>query len=63
MHRIVEKLLHTPTVRVKEMAEGGQGGSYAQALRELFDLAPARRLGRLHPAGHRPVTDDEEVGR
>jgi glutamyl-tRNA reductase len=40
VHRIVEKLLHTPTVRVKELAGDGQGGDYAQALRELFDLDP-----------------------
>jgi glutamyl-tRNA reductase len=36
----VEKLLHTPTVRVKELAVGGQGDGYAQALRDLFDLGP-----------------------
>ncbi len=40
VHRIVEKLLHTPTVRVKELAVGGHGDGYAQALRELFDLRP-----------------------
>ena len=40
IHRVVEKLLHTPTVRVKELAGEGQGGDYAQALRELFDLDP-----------------------
>jgi glutamyl-tRNA reductase len=40
VHRIVEKLLHTPTVRVKELAVGGRGDGYAQALRELFDLGP-----------------------
>jgi glutamyl-tRNA reductase len=40
VHRIVEKLLHTPTVRVKELAVGGQGDDYAQALRDLFDLGP-----------------------
>ncbi|MGN6634952.1 MAG: glutamyl-tRNA reductase [Oryzihumus sp.] len=40
VHRVVEKLLHTPTVRVKELAGEGQGGDYAQALRELFDLDP-----------------------
>ncbi len=38
IHRIVEKLLHTPTVRVKELA--GEGADYAAALRELFDLDP-----------------------
>ncbi len=40
MHRVVEKLLHTPTVRVKELAGDGNGGDYALALRELFDLDP-----------------------
>jgi len=40
VHRIVEKLLHTPTMRVKELAVGGRGDGYAQALRELFDLGP-----------------------
>ena len=40
MERVVDKLLHTPTVRVKELARDGQGGSYARALSELFDLDP-----------------------
>jgi glutamyl-tRNA reductase len=40
VHRVVEKLLHTPTVRVKQLAGDGQGGDYALALRELFDLDP-----------------------
>ena len=40
VHRVVEKLLHTPTVRVKELAGDGEGGDYALALRELFDLDP-----------------------
>jgi glutamyl-tRNA reductase len=40
VHRVVEKLLHTPTVRVKELAGEGAGGDYAQALRDLFDLDP-----------------------
>jgi glutamyl-tRNA reductase len=40
VQRVVDKLLHTPTVRVKEMARDGQGGSYARALSELFDLDP-----------------------
>jgi len=41
VHRVVEKLLHIPTVRVKELAGRSDGGSYAAALRELFDLDPA----------------------
>jgi glutamyl-tRNA reductase len=40
VHRVVEKLLHTPTVRMKERATRGHGDDYAQALRELFDLSP-----------------------
>jgi glutamyl-tRNA reductase len=40
VHRIVEKLLHTPTRRVKEFAMEGSGDDYAAALRELFDLQP-----------------------
>ncbi|EWS99895.1 glutamyl-tRNA reductase [Intrasporangium oryzae NRRL B-24470] len=40
VHRIVEKLLHTPTKRVKEFAVEGAGPDYAAALRELFDLDP-----------------------
>jgi glutamyl-tRNA reductase len=38
VHRVVEKLLHTPTVRVKELAGAPGGSSYAEALRELFGL-------------------------
>jgi glutamyl-tRNA reductase len=40
VERVVDKLLHTPTVRVKELARDGQGGDYARALSELFDLDP-----------------------
>jgi glutamyl-tRNA reductase len=40
VHRVVEKLLHTPTVRVKELTSDGHGEDYAAALRELFDLDP-----------------------
>jgi len=40
VHRVVEKLLHAPTVRIKELSSEGQGGDYAAALRELFDLDP-----------------------
>ena len=40
VHRVVEKLLHTPTVRIKELSGDGHGEDYAAALRELFDLDP-----------------------
>jgi glutamyl-tRNA reductase len=41
VRRAVEKLLHGPTVRVKELAVEPGGDSYADALRELFGLDPA----------------------
>ncbi|MDQ1515003.1 MAG: glutamyl-tRNA reductase [Actinomycetota bacterium] len=37
---IVAKLLHEPTVRVKEAAGSGRGELYADALSALFDLDP-----------------------
>jgi glutamyl-tRNA reductase len=36
--RIVNKLLHAPTVRLKAAARGRDGNEYANALRELFEL-------------------------
>jgi glutamyl-tRNA reductase len=41
MRRVVDKLLHAPTVRVKELAGSPGGDSYENALRVLFDLDPA----------------------
>ena len=38
--RVVDKLLHAPTVRVKELAAAPGGDSYADVLRELFALDP-----------------------
>jgi glutamyl-tRNA reductase len=38
VNRVVDKLLHTPTVRVKQLAGEPNGGGYADALRELFGL-------------------------
>jgi len=38
--RIVAKLLHEPTVRLKAQAADGNGAHYAQALSELFALTP-----------------------
>ena len=40
VRRVVDKLLHTPTVRVKQLASAPGGASYADALRELFELDP-----------------------
>ncbi|GAB3456050.1 glutamyl-tRNA reductase [Kineococcus endophyticus] len=66
VHRIVEKLLHTPTVRVKELAESPGGVGYAAALRALFDLevGPDRARGGALP-GDAPLsgTVADAVGR
>lgn len=43
--RLINKLLHTPTLRLKEAAAVGQGQVYAQALRYLFALE-----GQTHEA-------------
>lgn len=40
VRRVVDKLLHAPTVRVKQLAGGPGGDTYAEALRELFELDP-----------------------
>ncbi|GGW98155.1 glutamyl-tRNA reductase [Streptomyces noursei] len=40
VRRVVDKLLHAPTVRVKQLASEPGGAGYADALRELFDLDP-----------------------
>ncbi len=40
IHRVAEKLLHQPTVRVKELANHSGAVSYAAALAELFALDP-----------------------
>jgi glutamyl-tRNA reductase len=40
VRRVVDKLLHTPTVRVKELAGTPDGHSYADVLGELFGLDP-----------------------
>jgi glutamyl-tRNA reductase len=57
VRRAVEKLLHAPTVRVKELAATPGGDQYAAALRELFDLDPAAAesvTAMKKSAGERP---------
>ncbi|HTJ69619.1 MAG TPA: glutamyl-tRNA reductase [Actinospica sp.] len=51
VRRVVDKLLHEPTVRVKQLAVTDGGVSYAQALRELFNLdsGTAVAISRAEP--------------
>jgi glutamyl-tRNA reductase len=39
VHRVVQQLLHQPTVRVRQLAAKPGGDQYVSVLRELFDLA------------------------
>ncbi len=58
VHRIVEKLLHTPTVRAKALAADGDPGEsdYAAVLRELFDIQPADVSAVSTPPCWKPVS-------
>jgi glutamyl-tRNA reductase len=38
IHRVVQRLLHSPTVRVRQLAAEPGGDQYAELLRQLFDL-------------------------
>ncbi|MER6174586.1 glutamyl-tRNA reductase [Streptosporangium sp. NPDC001681] len=58
VRRVVDKLLHEPTVRVKQLAESPAGDHYAEALRELFNLDP-----KVPEAVRRIETIDVEQGR
>lgn len=40
LRRTVNTLMHTPTVRIKELAQDPDGQRYADALSSLFDLSP-----------------------
>lgn len=55
VRRVVDKLLHAPTVRVKQLAEAGGGEAYADALRELFELDP--QAAAAIAATARPTSD------
>ena len=44
--QIVNKLLHLPTVRMKEAAAGADGAAYADAVRHLFGLGDDAASGR-----------------
>src|SRR5206468_2624116 len=60
VRRVVDKLLHAPTVRVKQLAAETQDTDYANALRELFELDPASPAVVSRPTTERlPKTDGE----
>lgn len=74
VHRLVQRLLHQPTVRVRQLAAGPDGATYATVLAELFDLKVpqpdrADQVPTLHdrpradrPGADRPHRDDSFGG-
>jgi hypothetical protein len=50
LHRVVRQLLHSPSVRVRELASEPGGEQYAALLRELFDLRVPDQHDRLGQA-------------
>jgi glutamyl-tRNA reductase len=62
VRRVVNTLLHAPTVRVKQLAEAPGGDVYAAALRELFELDPAAPRSVVTPTVALPERyEDGEV--
>jgi glutamyl-tRNA reductase len=51
VRRVADKLLHQPTVRVKELANETGAVSYATALAELFSLDPEAVDAMTRPEG------------
>ena len=51
VRRVADKLLHQPTVRVKELANETGAVSYAAALAELFSLDPEAVDAVTRPEG------------
>jgi glutamyl-tRNA reductase len=60
VRRVVDKLLHAPTVRVKELASSPDGEEYAAALRVLFDLDPRTVDAVTHAELESPNTTNQE---
>jgi len=55
LHRVTQSLLHTPTLRAKELARTGDSADYVQALHTLFGIdisQPAAAADGAHNAGH-----------
>lgn len=60
--RLMNKLLHTPTLRLKDAAAAGQGHVYAEALRYLFDLEEDHEADYDRNAGKQARNDTNLVG-
>ena len=61
--RLVNKMLHTPMLRLKEAAADGQGHIYTEALRYLFNLEENHEVHNDRNAGQQARYDTDTVGR
>ncbi|MFH8468670.1 glutamyl-tRNA reductase [Streptomyces sp. NPDC017991] len=61
VRRVVDKLLHAPTVRVKQLAAEPGGAGYADALRTLFDLDQETVAAVSRAEGRDADTDSDAV--
>jgi glutamyl-tRNA reductase len=62
VRRVVDKLLHTPTVQVKRLAQSPGGDTYAEALRELFELDPQAPAAVTSGPGGSAITAEAVTG-
>ncbi|MFC5382533.1 glutamyl-tRNA reductase [Aquipuribacter nitratireducens] len=60
VRRVVDKVLHTPTVRIKELAAQPDGSVYAEALQTLFGLTVGDSLDPVSVVGEHG--DDPAAG-
>jgi glutamyl-tRNA reductase len=60
--RLMNKLLHTPMLRLKDAAAAGQGHVYAEAMRYLFDLGKNDEADYDRNAGQQACYDTDALG-
>lgn len=58
--RLVNKILHVPTLRLKEAAASGHGQAYAEALRYLFALKEQEQAAHIQRDTNLPDADDQD---
>ncbi len=62
LRRVAHKLVHQPTVRVKELASSAGAVSYAEALAELFALDPQAVEAVTSAGGADPLAAELDLG-
>jgi len=60
--RLMNKLLHTPMLRLKDAAAAGQGHVYAEAMRYLFGLEKNDEADYDRNASQQACNDTDELG-